>query len=283
MSSPQRSAGRARTADRHELYELAVQHPPGEVEFVSTTFATIREREAQTLREDFCGTAVFSLAWVQSDPARTAIGVDLDRDTLDWGLERRIRPAGGDFGSRVELRNTNVLDAGGPQTDVVVAFNFSYWCFDTREALLEYFRVAYDNLVDGGVLFLDVFGGTEVPTLDCNARECEDDEGEINGGEPFTYEWEHVDYNPITARFECAIHFEFEDGSRIDDAFTYSWRLWNLRELSELLHAAGFSQVRIWLEDEDEDDEGTGEYSEVEDFDNEGVWWVYISAEKGRS
>lgn len=283
MSSPKRSRGRARTADRHELYELAVQYPPGEVEFVSTTFAAIRGREAQTLREDFCGTAVFSLAWVRSDPARTAIAIDLDSDTLDWGLEHRIHPAGEELASRVELYNTNVLDAGGPQSDVVVAFNFSYWCFDTREALREYFRAAYANLLDGGVLFLDAFGGTEVPTLDCSARECEDEDGVINEGEPFTYEWEHVDYNPITAHFECAIHFEFEDGSRIDDAFTYSWRLWNLRELSELLHEAGFSQVRVWLEDEDEDEEGTGEYSEVEDFDNEGVWWVYISAEKGRS
>ena len=280
MSSPKRSAGRARTADRHELYELAVQHPPGEVEFVSTTFATIREREAKTLREDFCGTAVFSLAWVQSDPARTAIGVDLDRDTLDWGLERRIRPAGGDFGSRVELRNTNVLDAGGPQTDVVVAFNFSYWCFDTREALLEYFRVAYDNLVDGGVLFLDVFGGTEVPTLDCNARECEDDEGVINGGQPFTYEWEHVDYNPITARFECAIHFEFDDGSAMRNAFTYSWRVWSIPELRELMLEAGFSKVHLYWERQDDDGEGTGKFFQPRRAENEPVWWTFIVAER---
>ena len=78
---------------------------------------------------------------------------------------------------------------------------------------------------------------------------------------------------------DCAIHFEFEDGSRIDEAFTYSWRIWTLPELAELLLDAGFAKVRFWAEREDDDGEGTGTYQEIQDLDNEGVWWVYISAE----
>jgi hypothetical protein len=78
---------------------------------------------------------------------------------------------------------------------------------------------------------------------------------------------------------DCAIHFEFEDGSKLRDAFTYSWRIWSLPELTELLHEAGFGTVRVWVEDEDEDGDGLGTYSEADELDNEGVWWIYISAE----
>jgi len=280
MAKP-RSRTRAETADRHELYELAVQDPPTEVEFTTAAFFELRGREPLRMREDFCGTAVFSLEWVRSDPEREALAVDLDRDTLDWGLEERIRPAGEDYESRLTLRQADVLEPDEAWAELAVAFNFSYWCFDTREALLNYFEVVRGHLVDDGVLFLDAFGGTEVPMADVNEREIEDDEdGLVNDGQPYTYIWEQRDYNPIDARMECLIHFEFDDGSRLDEAFTYDWRIWNLREISELLHEAGFVRVRVWIEDEDEDGDGLGTYSEVDTIENEGVWWAYISAEK---
>jgi hypothetical protein len=57
-----RLRGRAATADRHSLYELSVQDPPSEVEFTTSTFLKLRRRPAISLREDFCGTAVFCLA-----------------------------------------------------------------------------------------------------------------------------------------------------------------------------------------------------------------------------
>jgi len=44
-------------ADRHRLYELAVQDAGAEVAFVDRTFRRLRRRPAETLREDFCGTA----------------------------------------------------------------------------------------------------------------------------------------------------------------------------------------------------------------------------------
>ncbi len=281
MAKPKRPRGRAATADRHELYELSVQDPPSEVEFINRSYRKLRGRKPLSMREDFCGTAVFSLAWVRSDPRRTSIGVDLDRDTLLWGLERRIRPAGGDYESRITLRNANVLEPSGPLVDAAVGFNFSYWCFTTREALRGYFEAARAGLIPGGILYLDAYGGTEVPMPDLNEREVVDPNGVVNDGEPFTYAWEQLHYNPITAHMQCAIHFAFEDGSRLDRAFDYSWRVWTLPELRELLLEAGFTQVRFWAEQEDKDGEGTGEYYEADELDNEGVWWVYISAENG--
>jgi hypothetical protein len=282
MAKPKRPRSRAAIADPHELYERSVQDPPTEVEFISKSFRELRGRKPLSIREDFCGTAVFSLAWVRSDAKRTAIGVDLDRDTLRWGLEKRIRPADGQLERRITLRNGNVLEPSGPLVDVAVGFNFSYWCFTTRASLRGYFEAARAGLIPGGILYLDAFGGTEVAMPNIDEREVVDDEeGLVNDGEPFTYVWEQVDYNPVTAQIECAIHFEFEDGSRLDRAFTYSWRLWTLAELHELLLEAGFSKVRFWAEDEDRDGDGTGTYHEVETLDNEGSWWVYISAENG--
>lgn len=279
MVTQKRPRGRAAAADPHSLYELSVQDPPTEVEFTTATFAKLRGRTALTLREGFCGSAVFCLAWVRSDPRRTAIGVDLDRATLDWGLEQRIRPAGGDYESRITLRNANVLDPEPPLVDVAVGFNFSYWCFRTRAEMRRYFEAARAGLRPDGVLFLDCYGGTDVPQQEINEREIEDEDGTVNGGQSFTYVWEQVDFNPITAHMNCAIHFKFRDRSRLDNAFTYSWRLWTLPELIELLHEAGFGRVRVWTDREDARGNPTGEYVEAEDLDNQGVWWVYISAE----
>jgi hypothetical protein len=287
MAKPKRPRGQAARADRHELYELSVQDPPSEVEFITRSFRKLRRRKPLSLREDFCGTAVFCLAWAQSDRTRTAIGVDLDRETLAWGLDKRIRPAdqaakqAKELESRITLRNGNVLEPCGPLVDVAVGFNFSYWCFTTRESLRTYFEAARAGLVPGGILYLDAYGGTDVPMPDRNEREVHDEGGPVNGGEPFTYIWEQRNYNPMTGHMDCAIHFTFEDGSRLDEAFTYSWRVWNLPELRELLLEAGFTKVRFWAEREDPRGEGTGEYIEADELDNEGVWWVYISAENG--
>lgn len=39
------------------------------------------------LREDFCGTALISATWCRGDVRRTAIGLDIDREALEWGLD----------------------------------------------------------------------------------------------------------------------------------------------------------------------------------------------------
>ncbi len=280
-SKPTSASKRAKPIerDRHELYELSVQDPPSEVKFVGQTFKKLRGRPALSMREDFAGTSVFSLEWVRSHKERTAIAVDLDRPTLDWGLEKRIRPAGEDIERRITLRCANVLDVQPPKVDVAVGFNFSYWCFDTRPAILEYFRAARAGLVDDGMLVLDAYGGTEVPQPEITRRKVQDETGRVNGGKVFTYVWEQIDYNPIDARMNCAIHFEFGDGTRMNRAFSYSWRVWTLAEIHELLLEAGFARVQVWAEREDEEGEGTGRFYPARTLNNDGVWWVYITAE----
>ncbi len=83
----------------------------------------------------------------------------------------------------------------------------------------------------------------------------------------------------------CYIHFEFDDGSRMDKAFTYEWRLWMIPEVSELLKEAGFSKVHVYweefVEDEDDDEEmeGTGIYHDVTEAEQQESWVNYIVAE----
>ena len=66
----------AEEADIHELYELSVQNVEAEVEFLQTTFQSLRNRKAYLLREDFCGTASASCEWVRQGKDYQAIGVD---------------------------------------------------------------------------------------------------------------------------------------------------------------------------------------------------------------
>jgi hypothetical protein len=259
----------AARADKHELYEQAVQDPQTEVAMVARSYRRIRKKDARSLREDFCGTAVFSVEWAKSHPKREAWGLDLDRPTLDWGLAKRVEPAGEEVASRVHLSCKNVLEGLSRKVDVCCAFNFSYWIFHRREQVIEYFKAVHRGLEKDGLFFLDAMGGTEVPQSDENKRE---EEG-------FVYSWEHLSFDALTSNLRCAIHFEFDDGSAIENAFYYDWRLWSLPEVKEMLLEAGFSKVRFLWEREDEDGDGTGSYYEPKRVDNEGLWWAYIVGE----
>ena len=268
----------AETADRHVMYQAAVQAVEVEVEFLDKIFRDLRGRQALSFKEDFCGTALLSVEWCKSDPQRTAIGVDIDEETLQWGKQHNLQPAGSDVASRVTLLQQDVREVLEPQVDITCAFNFSFCIFKTREALREYFAKAREGLKADGMLVLDMFGGTECLDELEEETELEDVEG--------TYIWEHAKFNPITNEILCHIHFEFPDKSRMDKAFTYDWRLWSLPELKELLEEAGYSKVRIYWEKfvntDDEDDylESSGEFYEATDVENQESWHAYVVAEK---
>ena len=77
---PARSRRTAATSDRHELYELSVQGPEAEVDFIDHAWQQRRGRIAHSVREDFCGTAIASVEWVKrrrdntGSQARVAMG-----------------------------------------------------------------------------------------------------------------------------------------------------------------------------------------------------------------
>ena len=275
---PKSKQTQAQRADRHDLYQRAVQAPEADVEFFTDTYQKLRGKKPMVMREDFCGTAYLSAEWCRSDDKRRAIGVDLDRPTLDWGSARHLEPYP-DIARRVTLIEGNVLDAGGPKADVTCAMNFSYCVFKTRDLLRDYFEAARKGLKKDGLFVCEIYGGTEAVI---ELEDIEDKDG-------FTYHWDQDKYDVVNNETLCHIHFSFKDGSKIEKAFTYDWRLWTIPEIRELLLEAGFSKVRVyWEEMEDEDDEddedeeleGTGEYSEVDYAENQEAWLCYIVGER---
>lgn len=265
------SPSQADLADRHRLYEASVQDPESELEFVSETFAERAGRPLKQLREDFCGTAHTAAHWVKLDASHHAIGVDLDGEVLNWGRQNHLSALTPAQQSRIELIEGDVLSASAPAADAILGMNFSYYLFKTRDQLCEYFRRARENLVDDGILFLDAFGGYEAH------REIE----ERTEHDGFTYVWDQAKFDPITHDMTCMIHFEFDDGSEMKEAFVYHWRLWTLPEIKELLLEAGFARVTVYWEGTDEEsNEGNGIYSPAEHGEADAGWISYLVAEK---
>jgi SAM-dependent methyltransferase len=254
--------------DRHRLYQLAVQSPEADVRFMNRVYRGLRDRPAQTLKEDFCGTAALAAEWVRSRRKNRAIGVDLDRRALDWGRKNNVAPLG-DGSSRIRLIQADVRAVRSPKVDVIAAMNFSYFVFKTRPELLDYFSNARASLAPGGVLVLDIFGGWEAQALETERKP-------LKG---FTYVWEQTRFDPITSETLFHIHFRFKDGRWMRRAFTYDWRFWTIPEVRELLRDAGFSRTEVyWEGTETGTGEGNGVFRRTERIQNCPGWIAYLSA-----
>jgi SAM-dependent methyltransferase len=264
----------AKTADRYELYQLAVQSPENDIAFLRRQFRKLAGREALHLREDFCGTALMAATWVSKGLQYTAEGFDLDPEPLDWGRARNLAPLG-PAAERVVLHEADVRAPGLERPDLRVAQNFSYCIFKKRRELLDYFRLACESLAPGGVFAIDLYGGTE-------ATEQLEEPRKIDGG--FTYVWEQARYLPGSGDYTCKIHFEFRDGTKLRDAFSYEWRFWGLPELRDVLQEAGFSKVAVYFEQSDEDDgSGNGVFKRDDvgkSCENCAGWIAYLLAQQ---
>lgn len=261
----------AKLADPHELYELAVQDPPTEYEFILKNFRRIRGRTPISMREDFCGTSAMCCEWVRRHRNNVAVGVDLDASVLQWARDHNLVKLTPSQRQRLTLVQGNVLSVKTEPADVVLAMNFSYFIFEERAVLRRYFRRVRDALVDDGVFFIDVFGGYE------SFREM----SECTDFDQFSYIWDQAQYDPITGRMQCYIHFRFPDGSRLRKAFSYQWRMWTLPELQELLVEAGFRNVTVyWQGTDTETNEGNGEFEPAVQGEADPAWICLVSAEK---
>lgn len=268
VRKPTRRLG-AHDADKHDLYQRSVQAPEYEIRFLNKAFKAHTGRKPLHLREDFCGTALLCSKWVKSDPERTALGLDIDRPTLAWGIEHNLSKVG-EAAKRVTLLEQDVTVPTRRKVEVIGAYNYSYQVFHTREQLARYFRAAYRSLTDDGLFVLDAIGGWESQQVLTERRLCDG----------FTYVWEQAEYDPISSHFVCHISYEFKDGSKLERAFTYDWRLWTLAELRELLLEVGFVAVDAYWEGEDDKGEGTGTFHRVVSTTNDPGWNAYLVAKK---
>lgn len=272
--SPKKKTRMAAGADRHRLYEQAVQCAEAEIDFVDETFARLRGRKARILREDFCGTANVCCEWVRRGAKREAFGIDLDGEVLDWGRAHNLAALSARQRARVTLLQEDVLSAHTPRPDIVLAMNFSYWLLQDREQLKRYFQRVRESLADDGVFFLDAYGGYD------SHREITEERAIDDGGEGFTYVWEQAEFDPVSHRMACHIHFAFPDGSRMRRAFSYVWRLWTLPEIRDLLGEAGFGRVTTYWQGWTRKGEPDGDFKPVTSAAPDAGWICYLSAEK---
>ena len=263
--------------DRHLLYSASVQSADADLDFFKRVFKRKRGKRFTTIREDFCGTALLACEFVKRSPKNRAIGIDLDRKTLEWGRERNVHVLG-KAAARLTLIEGNVLDPGHPRAEVIAALNFSYNVFKEREALREYFRAVRKATPPGGMFFLDAFGGTEAMEEDEEDRKIPSSTAFDGTKVPkFTYIWEQAAFNPVTHDILCHIHFKLGDGTRLRRAFTYDWRLWTLPELQELLLEAGFAETEVYVEGwDDEEDDTDGIFRRRKSFENQCGWVAYV-------
>jgi len=261
----------AERSDRYVLYQRSVQDADWEIGFMTDTYKGMRGRVPKRLREDFCGTGLFSCAWVKSAADREAVGVDLDPEVLAWSRAHnlpKLRPAAS---KRLQLVEGDVMDVRSAPADILCAFNFSYWIFRERATLRRYFEKVRAGLKSDGVFMLDAFGGYDAYRV---LKERED-------MGRFTYIWDQAEYDPVTGHLTCHIHYAFPDGSRLSKAFSYHWRLWTLPELQEILAEAGFRSSRVWWQGTDpKTGEGSDDFTPVEHGDPDPSWIAYIVAEK---
>lgn len=227
------------TVDKYVLYQQAVQDPPHEVHIYRRMFRYEYNRAPLTLREDFCGSAAVSCEWVRSHRDHEAYAIDLDEKPLAWAKRHNVAALSSEQKQRVHLMQGDVRTCSSPTVDIVIAQNFSYWVFKTRDALRHYFQASRTRLKREGLFILDAKGGPQI------LREDHEEQRKCRG---FYYIWHQDRFDPITHQMKCHIHFRFPDGSEWRNAFSYHWRFWTLPEIQELLLEAGFQRVDVYWE-----------------------------------
>jgi len=261
------------------LYEASVQGAEFDIDFFERVFRARNGRLPLTLREDFCGTASIACAWVARGAERRATGVDLDSRTLAWCRRHHFTHMGA-AARRVRLARADVRRVRTAPVDVVCAMNFSYWVFHTRDTLRGYFRAARRALRPGGVLCVNVFGGTDAMGPLVERRRIAASQAADGGRLPgFTYVWDQVSFNPIDHRLRCDIHFRLADGTWLRRAFRYDWRMWTLPEIQELMGEAGFRDVEVHVEGwDDARHEPNGVYRRRTRFETQQAWLAFVVA-----
>ncbi|MEM1165470.1 MAG: hypothetical protein AAGI30_04185 [Planctomycetota bacterium] len=223
--------------NRFDLYEWCVQSCQVQVRFLDAVHGGM----PQVLADDFAGPAGLARAWLDLGAERGAIATDIDEEPLAHGLIRAIERHGESALRRLALQRCGVLEAGG-QADVVAALNFAAGELPTRPVLVTYMRHVLFRLNAGGVLVLDTYGGPDAFTQGVYEVDV------AISGETVRYEWHQRECDPLTSRVRNAIHFSIPGGPRIEDAFTYDWRLWSVGELRDAMLEAGFRATEVYLD-----------------------------------
>ncbi len=252
--------------DKYYYYHKSVQSPDIDVAFFNRVYKEVRGKEAQTLREDFCGTFSISCEWVKLNESKKAIGVDLDLEPIEYGKKNYLTQLSPDQQERVLILNENVLNDSNPKADIVSASNFSYYIFKKREQVKEYFKAALKGLKKDGMFIVDSFGGTAA--TEPVEEETEQDE--------FSYFWDQDSFDPVTNFAQFYIHFKRKGEKKRERVFSYDWRMWSIPEIREMMMEVGFKETAVMWEGTDENGEGDGKFVKVEEGEHCESWVAYV-------
>lgn len=234
---------------RLDLYQYAVQDPDRQAAVLAAIYQHCRPGlEALRLREDFAGNAADARAWLAADPRRSAVAVEADRATLRAARRAAAADAMRARLQLIEADVTRLPAAAHAPVDLLCALNYSIGYLHRRPVLVDYLRRARQALAPQGVIVLNTFGGAAALQPGVMRHPIEPPpEAALPA---FDYCWEVRDYDPISARIDCRIHFEWRDRRgrprAMPDAFVYRWRLWSPMELMEAMHEAGYVRARAW-------------------------------------
>ncbi len=267
MSEPAEYRFGERSVNRFDLYEIAVQCPPIEAAFLDAVHAG----NPRVLGEDFAGPAGVSRAWLAMGDDRRAIATDLDDEPLRHAVRRLVEKHGEGAVERLTIRVRDALEVGD-RADVIASLNFAVCELLRRDRLLTYLRNCLFRLEAGGVLVCDLYGGVDAMLPGTSEQVIETEQGEL------VYTWEQVEADATTSRVRNAIHFELPDGTAIERAFEYDWRLWSPAELRDAMREAGFRTTEVYAHYGDAMDEpiSTDEHAGDTAPELDDQWVLYI-------
>jgi len=252
---------------KFKLYESAVQSSAWQMRYLPYFHKRFTGKTPTSMREDFSGTGRISCDWVKKSPNHRALGLDLDALTLEYANRVNRGALTSAQQEQVTFVRQNVLQPTREKFDVIGAHNFSFFIFHDRKDLLRYAKAAYRSLKKPGTFFLEMAGGSEFVTPSAETQNVE-----VPGVGRVKYTWEQHPYDPVTKLADYSIHFRLPGGRVLPDAFTYHWRLWEIREVREILREAGFRETRVlWPTDE-----SMTEYVEADQAEDCEVWLAYV-------
>lgn len=256
--------------DKYSLYTQAVQSPNVDVDFLKKTYRELKGKPAEVLREDFCGTFCLSASWVKNHPQHKAWGVDFDPEPLEYGRRTYLEKMNPQAQKRLRICESNVLATKLPEADIAAAVNFSYFIFKQRNQLKTYFANVLSSLQKNGIFVVDVFGGTQ-------CTDAIEDKHKLKG---FTYYWDQQSFDPVTNEALFHIHFKPDRQKKVENVFTYDWRMWSIPELRDLMDEVGFKKTHIYWEGTNRNGEGNGKFTRTEQGESCLSWIAYVVAEK---
>jgi hypothetical protein len=254
----------------YELYEQSVQSPDTHIAWIVSLYKERNGVFPVHLREDFCGTFQLSCAWVKRNRRNTATCLDLDSAPLDYGKEHHYSKLTKTQKTRMKILRQSAISKTAPRADVILVGNFSFFILKERKELIRYFRNIRRSVAKDGMFILEMAGGPGMIAELIERRTVR-----TGPRDKFIYIWDQQDFDPITQNGKYAIHFQFPDGRKIRDAFTYDWRIWTIPEVRDALKEAGFKESVVYWETIHRG-KGTGEFIPLEHGDNAFSWIAYV-------